>query len=92
MSSLVIVNFNLLNQEKLAQYSEAAALTLVNYGGEFIAKGKPTTLYGESNYSVTAIIKFADKASAIAWYESDEYQKIVPLRMQAMDGVFQILS
>lgn len=92
MSSLVIVNFNVLDQDKLAQYGAAAALTLVSYGGEFIAKGQPTSLYGDSNYSITAVIKFEDKESAIAWYESDEYQKIIPLRTEAMDGHFQVVG
>lgn len=92
MSSLVIVNFNLLDQEKLAQYSEAAALTVANYGGEFIVKGVPEILCGNTQYDRGAVIKFSDKATATAWYESAEYQKIIPLRDEAMDGCFQILG
>ena len=92
MSSLVIVNFNVLNQEKLAEYSSAAALTLVKYGGEFIAKGKPAALHNDLPYEVTAVIQFVDNKSVIAWYDSVEYQKIIPLRNEAMDGVFQVIG
>lgn len=92
MNSLVIVNFNLLDQYKLKQYSAAAALTLATYGGEFLAKGKPARLHGDTNYSMVAVIKFADKESAINWYESAEYQKIIPLRNEAMDSNFQVVG
>lgn len=92
MSSLVIVNFNLLDQDKLKQYSTAAALTLVTYGGEFLAKGKPTHLHGDLNYSMTVVIQFTDKESAINWYESTEYQKIIPLRNEAMNSNFQLIG
>jgi uncharacterized protein (DUF1330 family) len=92
MSSLVIVNFNLLDPEKLALYSEAAALTVANYGGEFMVKGVPELLCGDTQYDGGAVIKFSDKATATAWYESAEYQKIIQLRNEAMNGYFQILG
>lgn len=92
MSTLVIVNFNLLDQNKLAQYSEAAALTVGNYCGEFLTKGIPELLCGSMNYDRGAVIKFSDKATAIAWYNSAEYQTIIPLRDEAMEANFQLIG
>lgn len=92
MGSLVIANFNILNQDKLTQYSTAAALTLAKHGGEFIAKGKPSQLNGDSQYAMTAVIQFADKDTAITWYESPEYQEIIPLRDEGMESSFQLVG
>lgn len=92
MSSLVIASFNLLDETKLKQYSAAAAETLQQYGGEFIAKGKSSTLNGESRFAMTAVIQFADRETAESWYHSENYQKIIPLRNQAMESHFQIVG
>jgi len=92
MSSLVIASFNLLDETKLKQYSAAAAETLQQYGGEFIAKGKASTLHGEPRFAMTAVIQFADRETAENWYRSENYQKIIPLRNQAMESHFQIVG
>ncbi|PWQ93432.1 DUF1330 domain-containing protein [Leucothrix arctica] len=92
MSSLIIANFNLLDQEKLAQYGAAAAVTIANYGGEFIAKGQSNNMSGDSDYTMAAVIQFADKETATKWYKSPEYQAIIPLRDEAMDSQFLLVG
>ncbi len=92
MSCLVVVSFNVLDESKLKQYSAAAAPTLITYGGEFVAKGKSTKLDGETNFTMIAVIAFVNKEVANNWYTSTEYQKIIPLRNEAMESHFQIIG
>jgi uncharacterized protein (DUF1330 family) len=92
MHSLVIVTFNILKEEKLKEYSAAAAPIVASFGGEFIAKGKPTQLHGNNAFAITAVIKFPDNESAKNWYKSNEYQQIIPLRSEAIDCHFQLIG
>lgn len=92
MNSFVIVSLNLLNEEKLKQYSAKAAPTVSNFGGEFIAKGKPTQLHGDSKFAMTVVIQFPDNDSANNWYHSEEYQQLIPLRNEAIESHFQLVG
>lgn len=92
MSALVIVSFNVLDQEKLKQYSAAAGPTVASHGGEFMVKGKSSTLHGDGNFDMTAVIQFTDMEAANNWYNSTEYQAIVSLRNEAMESHFQIVG
>lgn len=92
MSAFVIASFNLLDEDKLKQYSAAAARTIAKFEGEFIAKGKSANIHGEKRFAMTAVIQFVDKETAENWYQSAEYQQIIPLRNQAMDSHFQIVG
>ena len=88
----MIVSFNVLDQEKLKQYSAAAGPIVASQGGEFIVKGKSSTLHGDSNFDMTAVIQFTDKEAADNWYNSAEYQSIVSLRNEAMESHFQVVG
>lgn len=91
MTSFIIVDSSVINQEKLAEYSAQAKATLEPYGGRFIAKGEAEILHGESVHGKKAIIEFPDRESARNWYNSEAYQALAPLREQGMRSTFQIL-
>lgn len=96
MTSLVIVDLTPISKEKLAQYSAQAADTLIPFNGNFIAKGPIETLNSEeltenSDYTMKAVIEFPDKKSAQDWYNSKEYQAIIPLRKQGMKSQFHLV-
>jgi len=92
MSTFIIVDTNIIDAEKLSQYSQQAALTVAKFGGKFIAKGPIDALHGTPGYQGKAIIEFADQKSAENWYHSDEYQALVPLRSEAIDCQFHLLN
>ena len=92
MSSYVVVDFEVQDQEKLARYSSAASETLIPYGGEFIAKGPAESLHGEQALPMKLIIRFADRTSALGWYESDAYQQLIGLRNEALNSQFHLIG
>lgn len=91
MTSFVIVDLTVINQEKLVEYSTQANITLAPYGGRFIAKGEAEILHGESDHNQKAIIEFPDRESAINWYNSKNYQALTPLREQGIHSTFYLL-
>ena len=92
MTAIVIVKSTPIDMEKLSRYSQAAAPTLAKHGGEFLLKGALDPLFGESAFSKGSAIAFPDKEAALAWYHSEEYQALLPLRTEAMECEFQLIA
>jgi uncharacterized protein (DUF1330 family) len=92
MSAYIVVELTIKNAEAKDRYSAAAGPALKQYGGEFIAGGKWEVLTGEAGYSNGAIIRFADRAAATAWYNSPDYQATFADRAQGIDCRFQLLG
>ena len=92
MKTLIIVDVTVLNKVKLAEYSALAAETLKPFSGQFIAKGAIEAIHGEAEFQAKVVIEFPDKESAKNWYNSPEYQAIIPLREQAITSQFHLIS
>lgn len=91
MSSYIVVESNVLDANKLKQYGQLAAPTVANHGGKFLIKGKVAALHGQNQFSNKAVIEFRDKTTAQNWYQSDEYQALIPLRNEAMESQFHLI-
>ncbi len=88
MSAYVLVHGTPKNIDQLKSYSEAAHATFPAFQGQILAKGKPELLTGEHDSDLVAVIEFPSAELARAWYQSPEYQKLLPLREQAMSCCF----
>ena len=75
-------------QEKMQKYGGVAGPSVVNHGGELVCRGPSEALVGENPHQLMVVLKFPSKQAAQDWYNSDEYQAIVPTRNAAMDAVF----
>ena len=91
MTNLVVVDLTPIDKDKMAQYSALAAETLTPFNGNFIAKGEVEVLSGEALHKLKVIIQFPDIESARAWYKSEAYQAIIPLREEAMRSQFHLI-
>jgi len=92
MSALIVVDLTPKDKGQLSTYSALAAETLIPYQGEFIAKGPIQVLHGESVYLTKVVIQFPDKDSAINWYNSSAYQKLIPTRDLGMESRFHLIG
>lgn len=92
MSSYIVVESNVLNADKLAQYGRLAAPTVAEYGGKFLARGAVQVLHGERLFANKAVIEFPSEKQALDWYRSEMYQALAELRDQAMDSRFQLVA
>ncbi|MFG2114126.1 DUF1330 domain-containing protein [Streptomyces sp. NPDC048718] len=68
-------------------YIEGIQGTLDPFGGRFLIHGAPRreTIEGEWPGDVV-MISFPDYAAARAWYASEPYQALIPLRARHMPG------
>jgi uncharacterized protein (DUF1330 family) len=76
----------LLDQPELYEAYKLQARPLVEqYGGEYLARGGNLTLKETDLWSPTRIvlIRFPDAESANRFYESPEYQAILPISRQS---------
>lgn len=89
MSSYLIVHATVKDPDKLKQYGAAASEIVRAHGGEFVTRAQVTdVLVGSHDHKVCVLIKFPDGAALKAWYNSPDYQALVPLRDKAADMVF----
>lgn len=91
MTAYITAGFNPKDKEKLQRYGASVPATLVPYGGEYVAKGKLEALTGEERFRMQVILAFPSAEKAVAWYNSPEYQSLIPLRDEAMTNQFQLI-
>ncbi|MEM7426267.1 MAG: DUF1330 domain-containing protein [Pseudomonadota bacterium] len=89
MPAYVVVEVTVKNAEKLQEYSAAAGPTVVAHGGVFNLRAAVVeTLTGQADFSRFVLIEFPDVQTAQGWYNSPEYQALIPLRDEGADMVF----
>lgn len=86
MSAFFIATVTVKDAEKFQEYAVKSKVTFDLFEAEIIARGKyQGSLTGKADHQTAAIVKFKDMDSLEKWYESDEYQALIPLRNQAAD-------
>jgi uncharacterized protein (DUF1330 family) len=67
--------------EALAEYRRRNSGAVANHGGRFVVRGgEHELLEGEWPTRRLVVIEFPDMAAARAWWTSEEYEAIKPLR------------
>jgi uncharacterized protein (DUF1330 family) len=86
MSACVIGHITVKDDDKWAQYRAQVPGTLAPWGAELLFRGqRADILAGQHAHLDTVVIRFPDADSVDAWYNSPEYQALIPLRQQAAD-------
>jgi len=89
MTAFIIVETTVLDPEKLSRYRAQVGSTLSPFGGSVaLAGGDPVPLEGSARHQAALVLSFPDPASAEAWYASEAYQALIPLRDEAMRSEF----
>jgi uncharacterized protein (DUF1330 family) len=68
--------------DDIVRYMREIDETLAPFGGEFIVHGGHIEAVEGQWDGDLVIIRFPDRASALQWYESADYQRILPLRTE----------
>jgi uncharacterized protein (DUF1330 family) len=70
--------------DALAEYRRRNTDAVAAHGGRFLVRGGPVeALEGAWEPLRVVVMEFPDRAAARAWYESDDYQAIAPIRQGA---------
>ena len=93
MSAYVIVEFTVKDPETYRdRYAPRAGQTAKEHGGEPIAGGEWEVLHGDEPLASGVLVRFADRETALRWYNSPEYQQLIDVRSVAMDVRFSLLD
>ena len=85
MAGYFIARISVQDPDAYEAYRAKATATTEQYGGRYLVRGGETELR-EGWPGRTVVIEFPDLATARAWYESPEYQAILPFCLVASQG------
>ena len=85
MSTFLIVDTELTDPNLYETYKEKAKPIVEKFGGEYLARGGELTLKETDRWTPmrVVVIRFASVSHAQAFYESEEYQEVLPVGRQA---------
>ena len=87
MAAYVIAEIEVTDPQAYEAYRARTPGVIAQYGGRFIVRGGAAeALEGEGRPGRLVVVEFADMAAARRFYESPEYQAIIPLRQKASKG------
>lgn len=82
MPAYFVIELEITNPAGMEPYRAAVNATIQQYGGRFLVRGGRSELIeGGPEPKRIVIIEFADTAAFKHWYNSPEYQKILPGRL-----------
>ncbi|MBT6272847.1 MAG: DUF1330 domain-containing protein [Chromatiales bacterium] len=82
-----IANIDITDMDSYAKYREKVPATVEQFGGTYLVRGGPLeSIEGDAPRARSVVLEFASVEHAKAWYNSDEYQAIVHLRLNASTG------
>lgn len=86
MSAFVVATSKIKDKAKFGEYGKAAAATLAAHGGALAKRGQyQAALAGDGEHNAVAVLEFPNIEALNAWFNSSEYQAVVPLRNEACD-------
>jgi uncharacterized protein (DUF1330 family) len=87
MSVYVIVQGQIEDRGLLDQYVAKAGTTIKSHLGRTIAfDEEPEVVEGKMECPRTVNVEFPSMAAFRAWYDSPEYQEVLPMRLKATRG------
>jgi uncharacterized protein (DUF1330 family) len=80
----VIGNITVIDPVKWAEYCSKVPATLIPWKGELVFRGKqPNVLGGTYQHSDSVVLRFPNIEALNNWFNSDDYQSLIPIREQA---------
>jgi uncharacterized protein (DUF1330 family) len=93
MAVYVVAQGRIENPEALARYVEQAIPTIGAHGGRIVAFDEtPEVIEGAVDLPRTVIVEFQTREAFRAWYDSPEYQAILPMRLEAAPGTLIVAN
>jgi uncharacterized protein (DUF1330 family) len=88
MPAFIIASVQVTNPDGYQEYSAQVPATLEKHGGRFDVRGGTLEpLEGGDWFTPRLVVlEFPDREAARRWYESDEYQRILPIRQANSTG------
>jgi uncharacterized protein (DUF1330 family) len=76
MSAYVVVDAQVTDAQKGAEYSKLSGPSVARHGGRYLGRGAPAALLeGGWNPDRVVVIEFPSVQAAQDWYDSDDYRE-----------------
>lgn len=85
MSVYIIARITVTNPQDYQTYASQTVATAEKFGGRFLAKGGAQDVLEGICPDRHVIIEFPDRATALDWYSSDAYRRILPIAMSSSE-------
>ena len=93
MKGYILAQVDVHDPEAYEGYRSRTAAVIEQYGGRFIVRGgRVEALEGEVRRNRLVILEFPSLDMARTFYESPEYQAILPLRTRASEADFLLVE
>ncbi|MCP5076386.1 MAG: DUF1330 domain-containing protein [Rhodobacteraceae bacterium] len=93
MSAYMSAVITIKDPEQFQEYTAKVRPMIAEHGGEPLMIGKlAKVLTGEAGHHFSAVFRFPDAAAIDAWYQSEAYQAIIPIRDAGADVVISVLQ
>lgn len=80
-AAYLLIEARITDPKKFADYASAAGALVARLGGSYVVmRGEQEWLEGPTDSARTVVSKWPDRAAALAFWNSDEYAEIKPLR------------
>jgi len=89
MNAYLIVQGTVTDWDKFKAYTEVVPSLVADFGGHYIAMGRPELLEGDFDPKSTVISQFPNKQSIEEFWNSEQYQQAIKLRAGA--GHFNVM-
>jgi uncharacterized protein (DUF1330 family) len=87
MPTYIIAQIDIRDRERYSEYEAGFVEIFSRYRGQILSVDEsPRVLEGDWPFTRTVLIEFPSEADAVAWYESDEYQKLAEHRFASSEG------
>lgn len=88
MAAFIVSRVRILDAEAMRRYVEEAPGTVAAFAGRYHVRGNDVqALEGDWEHERMVVLEFPDKATALAWYESDAYRPLRELRQRSAETV-----
>ena len=89
---LIVDELSVSDQETIKNYIKEAGATIKTNGGELLASGVPEALEGEWLPKRCVLVKFETMEKLKSWWNSDEYQALIPIRTSVSENNIIIID
>ncbi|MGY6412393.1 MAG: DUF1330 domain-containing protein [Alkalilacustris sp.] len=83
MAAYLIARITVTDPEAYAKYARQTAAIGAKFGARFLVKGGPMTQVEGGGPERHVVVEFPDRATAEAYYNSPDYQAILPIALRA---------
>lgn len=92
MAGMWIVQVDVRDDDRYAEYIKGSSDVVAAYDGEFIARGGRYVQKEGKDYPRNVVIRFPTYERAVEAYESDEYQAIVEIAKESAERILTIVE